>query len=243
MATKGQTAITGVLITALGAGCAYTPNTVRNMERDPVTQLSARYKLEELNSEGKAYHVVAKGDFKVGDKEYRQVPFLMRSEDVREIIDDKGKTLNVEGDDHYALVPVNFDDNGRMYVVPQDDKAKETVEFANLKLKPRKVKVGFRVSTRRNLDDKFNFDNINIGDEVFYSFRCKLPVYDSDKEQDKLPLGLVRKQGSTRILNRQKGHMELNGELYVPMKATRVKLDPNPTPETNDATGGQTETK
>jgi hypothetical protein len=243
MATKTQKHLVALMVpTILASSCAYTPNTISDIERKPVTERSAKYRLEEITSEGKAYHIVEKGDFKLGDNEYKEVPFLMQSNEVREVIDDEKGTITVDSKDKYALVPVYFDEKGKMHVAKADDETREIISFPHIQLKPRNIKKGFTVSRRTNLDDKFKFDNINVGDEVFYVFRHAFEVKDSaNGTYEGLPVGFMKQEGSKRILDRSKGYLELNGEVYMPVKATKVKLEKNPKPEIGKATEGRAE--
>ncbi len=204
--------ITAGLVAVLTAGCAYkTPNLVRGMKAEDLTNRDTPYSMQELvYGAGNRTFVrsIPETQEAKGLENYLSLA-LVPVENSKEIVDISGRQVRVEGKD-YVLKALG---KRTVKILGIDGEFKDYFEEEN-GLNERKSKnIGFRIPT------------VKIAGKEFYK------ILPKESEEGQLPLYLIDTKSSEVILSRGRegNRIYIEGDVYQPTLAEIVdKHEPKP---------------
>lgn len=226
----------GVATIVSGCGVKYTTNTARDLKRPAITERDARYSVESFTTKGKRYEIIKDKRWLLPNGEVYEGPAIAIYGDSKDVIDDKRKTMTLESDKYFAIVPVDCEEE-QLYLADKKSKKREAAIFNGAKIKAKNVPQGFNILTRDNHENPFTLSNINIQKSRTYVFRDETPVYKTNALNDEiesLPIGLMPLIEHQRVVDRKRGEIGLRGFLYkaiLAKEAPAIKIEPAPAPK------------
>lgn len=200
----------------------YATNTVRNIKKSPITEKQSPYSFDEFSMRGEVYDVLEPKNIEV-DGEVYNVPHIVIRNDMREVINDDGRVVDIKPYNVYALIPVSFDENKKLKVVKNGVPDKRETIKLDLKIPALPKRQGFSVTKRHSSETHYNLKRLGLGKtkQGNYIFKNTQDVYSSDDtELESLPIGWIPKKGSFRILDRKYNRIDLDGYLIKAVKGT-----------------------
>lgn len=222
-------------------GVPYATNTIKNIERSPITEKQSPYSFDEFSMRGEVYDVLKPKNIEV-DGEIYNVPHIVIRDDMREVIDDENRIVNIKPYNVYALVPVSFEKDKLKVVKHSVSDKRENIEL-DLKIPALPKRKGFSVSKRHSSETQYNLTRLGLGvtKQGNYIFENTQEVYGDNKSViESLPIGWIPKKDSLRILDKKHNRIDLDGYL---IKAVKGKFAKEPVTENKVPVGKATTPK